>query len=47
MCNEGGANHKAIRMVYGEQLTKSKVVGCQWHFQNDAVRIAKHIGPDT
>ena len=46
MCDEAGANHKAIRMVYGKEFTKSRVVGCQWHFQNDAARIAKCIGPN-
>ena len=46
MCNEGGANHKAIGMIYGEDFATSRVVGCQWHFQNDATRIAKCIGPD-
>ena len=46
MCDEGGANHKAIRIVYGDDFAKTRVVGCQWHFQNDASRIAKCIGPD-
>ena len=46
MCDEGGANHKAIRIVYGGEFAKTRVVGCQWHFQNDASRIAKCIGPD-
>ena len=46
ICDEGGANHKAIRMIYGEDFTTSRVVGCTWHFQNDATRIAKCIGPD-
>ena len=45
MCDEGGANHKAIRMIYGEDFAISRVVGCQWHFQNDATRIAKCMGP--
>ena len=45
MCDEGGANHKAIRIVYGDEFAKTRVVGCQWHFQNDASRIAKCIGP--
>ena len=46
MCDEGGANHKAIRIVYGDEFAKTRVVGCQWHFQNDASRISKCIGPD-
>ena len=46
MYNEGGANHKAIRMVYGEDFATSRAVGCQWHFQNDATRIAECTGLD-
>ena len=46
MCDKGGANHKAIRIVYDDEFAKTRVVGCQWHFQNDASRISKHIGPD-
>ena len=46
MCDKGGANHKAIRIVYGDEFAKTRVVGCLWHFQNDASRIAKRIGPD-
>ena len=46
MCDEGRANHKAIRIVYGDEFAKTRVVGCQWHFKNDASRIAKRIGPD-
>ena len=29
MCDKGGANHKAIRIVYGEDFATSRVVGCQ------------------
>ena len=46
MCDKGGANHRAIRIVYGDEFAETRVVGCQWHFKNDASRIAKHIGPD-
>ena len=46
MCDKGGANHKAIRIVYGDEFAKTRIVGCQWHFKNDASRIAKCIGPD-
>ena len=35
-CNEGGANYKAIAMVYGADYCKEQVVGCQWHFLDDA-----------
>ena len=46
MCDKGGANHEAIRIVYSDEFAKTRVVGCQWHFKNDASRIAKRIGPD-
>ena len=46
MCDEGGTNHKAIRIVYSDVFAKTRVVGCQWHFQNDASRVAKRIGVD-
>ena len=46
MCDEGGANHKAIRIVYGDEFAKTRVVGCQWHFQNHTSRTANHIRPD-
>ena len=46
MCDKGGANHKAIRIVYGDEFAKTRVVGCQRHFQNNASRVAKRIGPD-
>ena len=46
MCEKGEANHKAIRIVYSDEFAKTRIVGCQWHFQIDASRIAKHIGPD-
>ena len=45
MCDEGGANHKAIRIVYGDEFA-NKSCGMPMHFKNDASRIAKHIGPD-
>ena len=46
MCDRGGTNHKAIRIVYGDEFAKRRVVGCQCYFKNDASRIAKCIGPD-
>ena len=36
LCDEGGANYKAITMVYGNDFCKKKrVFGCQFHFLND------------
>ena len=28
MCDEGGANHKALRIVYSDEFAKTRVVGC-------------------
>ena len=33
--DEGGANHNALKIVYGEDFCKERVVGCQWHFRSD------------
>ena len=43
--DEGGANWKAIRDVFGSD-SKTRVVGCQWHFLNCARRQLTHIKPD-
>ena len=40
VCDEGGANFKAIREVYGEEFVRHRVKGCQWHFKSD---VRKHI----
>ena len=40
VCDEGGANFKAIREVYGEEFVRQRVKGCQWHFKSD---VRKHI----
>ena len=34
VCDEGGANHKAICMVIGDNYCKDYVFGCQFHFMN-------------
>ena len=45
VCDEGGANYKAIREVYGEQFVKTRVKGCQWHFKSDVRKHLPKIGP--
>ena len=40
VCDEGGANFKAIREVYGEEFVRQRVKGCQWHFKSN---VRKHI----
>ena len=46
MCDEGSANYKAIEMEYGNEFTKERVVGCQWHFKNDMTQKSWQMGPD-
>ena len=33
MCDEGGANYRAVREVYGEEFCRDWVRGCQFHFK--------------
>ena len=46
MCDEGSANYKVIEMEYGNEFTKERVVGCQWHFKNDMTWKSLQVGPD-
>ena len=46
MCNEGGANHKAIKYVYDEKFAKARVVGCQWHFRSNVTKKARSMPVD-
>ena len=34
LCDEAGANYKAIKLVYGEEFCKQRVCGCQFHFKH-------------
>ena len=43
--DEGGANWKAVRDVFGKEMAK-RVVGCQWHFLNCARRQLMHVKHD-
>ena len=43
LCDEGRANHNAIKIVYGEDFCKERVVGCQWHFRSDVKKKIKEI----
>ena len=31
---QGGANYKAVHMVYGEEFCHDRVRGCQFHFKH-------------
>ena len=46
MGGEGGANYKAIKIVYGEEFAKTRVVGCQWHFRSDATKKSRNLPED-
>ena len=44
ICDEGGANYKAVREVYGDDFCKNRVKGCQWHFKSDKTKHANKVG---
>ena len=46
VCDEGGANYKALRHVYGEEFVRTRVKGCQWHFKSDVKNHLPKVGPD-
>ena len=46
VCDEGGANYKALRHIYGEEFVRTRVKGCQWHFKSDVKNHLSKIGPD-
>ena len=46
VCDEGGANWKALRHIYGAQFTEARVRGCQWHFKSDVCNYVNRVGPD-
>ena len=45
VCDEGGANYKAVRQVYGEEFVRHRVKGCQWHFKSDVKNHINKVGP--
>ena len=46
VCDESGANNKALALIYGEQFASLRAKGCQWHFKQDVQKHMKHICPD-
>ena len=46
LCDEGGANHNAIKIVYGEDFYKERVVGYQWYFRSDTNKKLKKLPED-
>ena len=47
LCGEGGANFKAIKVVYGVDFYKKRVVGCLWHFLIDVKKKANLLPEDS
>ena len=45
VCDESGANYKALLLVYGEQFTSLCTKGCQWHFKQDVQKHMKNVAP--
>ena len=45
MCDEGGANYRPVRDVYGEEFCRDWVRGCQFHFKQQ-VQKRKHQIPE-
>ena len=45
MCDERGANYRAVRDVYGEEFCRDRVRGCQFHFKQQ-VQKRKHQIPE-
>ena len=46
VCDESGANYKALGLVYGERFASLRAKGCQWHFKQDMQKHVKNVCPD-
>ena len=47
LCDEAGANCKAIKLVYGEEFCKQRVRGCQFHFKQQVQKKKHEVPEDT
>ena len=45
LCDEGGVNYKAVKIIYGEDFCRDRVRGCQFHFKQQ-VQKKKHEVPE-
>ena len=45
VCDEAGANYKAIAEVYGKEFAATRVKGCQWHFKSDVKNHVNKLAP--
>ena len=46
VCDEAGANYKAIADVYGTEFSAIRVKGCQWHFKLDVKNHVSKLKPE-
>ena len=46
VCDEAGANYKAIAQVYGTEFSAIRVKGCQWHFKSDVKNHVSKLRPE-
>ena len=46
VCDEAGANYKAIADVYGNEFSAVRVKGCQWHFKSDVKNHVSKLKPE-
>ena len=46
VCDEAGANYKAIADVYGTEFSAIRVKGCQWHFKSDVKNYVSKLKPE-
>ena len=46
VCDEVGANYKAIADVYGNEFSAVRVKGCQWHFKSDVKNHVSKLKPE-
>ena len=46
VCDEAGANYKAIADVYGTEFSAIRVKGCQWYFKSDVKNHVSKLKPE-
>ena len=46
VCDEAGANYKAITELYGAEFSAMRVKGCQWHFKSDVKNHVTKLVPE-
>ena len=46
VCDEAGANYKAITELYGAEFSAMSIKGCQWHFKSDVKNHVSKLVPE-